>query len=317
MIIALQIIAGLALLVLGGEALVRGAVSIAKRLDIPTIVIGLTIVSFGTSAPELVVSTLAAMSGHPDIAIGNVLGSNIANILLVLGPTAIVCPILVKPDVIKRELILVLIVSALFVVFALDGSISQLEGGLFLVILCLYYFDLYRNVTRGGDAELQAEIEEEVSISLPLIKALPLTVAAGVALVFGADILVDGASELARLMGISEGVIALTVIAIGTSAPELVTSLVAAWHKHSDIAVGNVIGSNLFNILGVIGVTASIQPISVAQKFLDFDFWFMLGVAAVLVPVMRSGYKISRREGVILLLAYVAYTAYQYMGTVV
>ncbi len=312
MLIAAQIIGGLLLLVGGGEALVRGAVSLAKTLSIPTIVIGLTVVSFGTSAPELVVSIHASLTGHPDIAIGNVLGSNIANILLVLGPTAIIYPIVCKPELIRRELLLMLIVSAVLVVFCLDGEIQRYEGILFLIVLVLYYYDLYRNAKDPGDPELEHEIDEEIDANLPLLKALPLSLAAVAMLVLGADLLVEGASEFARILGISEGVIALTVIALGTSAPELVTSIVAAYHKHNDIAIGNVIGSNLFNMFGVIGVAATILPIPVSEQFRNFDIWVMMLVALILLPVMRTGFKIDRMEGGLFLLAYVGYTYYQY-----
>ncbi len=253
MLIALQIIGGLLLLVAGGEGLVRGAVSIANRIGVPVIIIGLTIVSLGTSAPEMVISILATLEGHPDIALGNVIGSNIANILLVLALTSLIYPVATDPEVTKRDGLLMVMVSLLMLVFMLGGEISRLEGMVLLAIMAGYLISIYFRARRESAPEIIEEFEEETSFRYNWPLAL-LMLAVGLALLIGgAEVLVTGASEFARIFGVSEAVIGSTIVAIGTSAPELVTCVIAAYRKHSDIAVGNVVGSNLFNIVGRAG----------------------------------------------------------------
>lgn len=312
MLIALQIIVGLLMLVAGGEALVRGAVSIAKRAGIPVIIIGLTIVSLGTSAPEMVISILATLGGHPDIALGNVIGSNIANILLVLGVTALVYPVATNPDVTKRDGILMMLVSVILLMFMFEGEVGRVDGIIFLIIMTGYLVNMFMRARNQNDPEIIEEFEEETSFNYSLPLSLVL-VAAGIGLlVIGADILVSGASDFARILGVSEGVIGATIVAVGTSAPELVTCVVAAYRKHSDIAVGNVVGSNLFNILAVLGVAAVTNPISVSEQFLDVDIWVMLVASTLLIPLMMSGKRISRTEGGVMFVWYALYIGYQY-----
>ena len=312
MLIALQIIGGLLLLVAGGEALVRGAVSIANKMGVPVIMIGLTIVSLGTSAPEMVISILATLEGHPDIALGNVIGSNIANILLVLAVTALVYPVATDPEVTKRDGILMVLVSVLLLIFMMGGSITRIEGGIFLVILVAYLAQMFVRAKKQNAPEILEEFEEETSFQYAWPLALLLLSGGLAALIGGANILVTGASDFARIFGVSEAVIGSTIVAVGTSAPELVTCVIAAYRKHSDIAVGNVVGSNLFNIVAILGVATVIMPMAVNPQFLKADIWIMLVSSTLLIPLMLSGKRISRAEGAVMLVWYLLYIGYQY-----
>lgn len=307
-----QIIGGLLMLVAGGEGLVRGAVSIAKSLKIPVIIIGLTIVAMGTSAPEMVVSVLATLEGHPDIAMGNVIGSNIANILLVLAVTALVYPVKTNPEVTKRDGVMMVAVSFLMLGFMTNMIVSRLEGIILLAVLVGYLMNMFRLSRKKKDPAIIEEFEEETQFSYPWFIAL-LMVGAGLALLIsGANILVDGASDMARAFGVSEGIIGATIVAIGTSAPELVTCVVAAYRKHSDIAVGNVIGSNLFNIVAVLGAAAVTVPVTVDPQFLRGDIWVMLVSSTLLIPLMMTDKRISRVEGGVMLSWYLLYLLYQF-----
>lgn len=300
------------MLVAGGESLVRGAVSLANKIGVPVIIIGLTIVSLGTSAPEMVVSILATLEGYPDIAMGNVIGSNIANVLLVLGVTALVYPVVTSPDVTKREGILMVLISVMLLIFMTDGDISRVEGGIFLAITVAYLMSVFVRARRGEAKDVLEDFEEEASFSYALPIAIVMIVAGFGLLIYGADILVSGASDFAIMMGVSEAVISSTIVAIGTSAPELVTCAVAAYRKHSDIAVGNVVGSNFFNIAAVLGVAAATTPIEVNPVFMKADIWIMLAASTLLIPLMLSGKKISRTEGGIMFGWYLFYIGYQY-----
>lgn len=312
---ALQIIGGLLMLVAGGEGLVRGSVSVAKKLGIPVIIIGLTIVSLGTSAPEMFISILATLEGHPDIALGNVIGSNIANILLVLSITALIYPVATNPEVTKRDGMLMVLVSVIMLVFMTDYVITRYEGILLLTITVLYLFDIFRRARRGSDPEVLQEFEEETEFDYPTWLSILLLFGGIGLLVAGADSLVDGASDLAKMLGVSEGVIGATIVAVGTSAPELVTCCVAAYRRHSDIAVGNVVGSNLFNIAAVLGVAATTAPMAVNPQFMEVDIWIMLVASTLLLPLMMSGKRISRVEGGVMLFWYLMYIVYQYVLT--
>ncbi len=314
MLIAAQIIGGLMLLVFGGELLVKGAVVLAKRLGIPILIVGLTIVSLGTSAPELVVSIFATMGGSPDIALGNVVGSNIANILLVLGLTALVYPITADAKTAKSDGMIMVLLAVLLFAMMTSEAIGQVEGITLLVLMLCYVLHLRQKVKSGADSDIAEELEEETAYEAPLVKAIVFVVGGIALLVFGAQFLVEGASGFARILGVSEAVIGLTIVAIGTSAPELMTCVVAAYRKHSDIALGNVIGSNIFNILAVIGVTSTIHPIAVNPVLLQVDIWVMLIASVLLIPVMLSGQRISRGEGALFFASYIAYTLYQYYG---
>jgi len=309
----LQVVGGLAVLVAGGEFLVRGAVASANALGVSPLIIGLTIVSFGTSAPEMVISVQAMLGGHPDIALGNIIGSNIANILLILGVAALIFPISVDSKLLLREIPLLLLVSVLLFVFCYDGTVARYEAGFFLFLLFSYTFHIYRVSRKGQEGALTEEIEEETRLVMPGWKAA-LYILGGLALlVAGSDVLVNGAVTLARSAGVSEAVIGLTILAIGSSAPELITSVVAALRKHADIALGNVVGSNLFNITCIGGVAAMVRPMEVAPRFLDADLPAMLGVTLVLAVFMLTGRRVVRAEGAALLAGYIAYTAWLMM----
>ncbi len=307
----LQVIGGLVVLVIGGEFLVRGAVALANKMGVPTLIVGLTIVSFGTSAPEMVISIQAVLDGLPDISIGNIIGSNVANILLVLGITALIFPIAVDAKVLKRDAPLMIFATVLFAAFMFTGEISRLHAAVFLGMMVIYTIYLFRSVKSGGDADLLEELEEETDVNMPTWKALIGMVLGLVMLAVGSDVMVAGASDMARAFGVTEAMIGLTIVALGTSAPELVTCVVAAYRKHSDIAIGNIVGSNLFNIAVIGGTAAMVKPIGVNPMFLDYDVWLLLLVTVALVCSMLMGKKITRAEGVILTIGYAAYTLWQ------
>jgi cation:H+ antiporter len=296
----LLLLGGLIGLFLGGEALVRGAVGIARRLAIPPLLIGLTVVGFGTSTPELLVSVDAALRGVPDIAIGNIVGSNIGNILLIVGLSALVWPIRVMGGTLKRDTSVMMVATLALVPLFWMGQMGRLSGALLVAGLVAYLVVAYRQP--GADAP-----DEDPAPVLPLWQAV-LWVAVGLgALMVGARFLVDGAVNIARGFGVSEAFIGLTVVAVGTSLPELATSLIAALRRHSEIAIGNIVGSNIFNVLGILGVTALIAPIPVADRFLAFDLPVMIVVSAVLTALLLLRPQIGRLTGVMLLLAYATY----------
>ena len=291
---------GLLGLFLGGEALVRGSVGIARKLAIPPLLIGLTVVGFGTSTPELLVSVDAALRGVPDIAIGNIVGSNIGNILLIVGLSALIWPIRVMGGTLRRDTaVMVTAAIALIPLFWL-GQMGPLTGGLLVAGLVCYLVWAY--LQPGTDAA-----EDDTAPVLPLWQSV-LWVAVGLgALMVGARFLVDGAVNIARGYGISEAFIGLTIVAVGTSLPEFATSLIAALRRQSEIAIGNIVGSNIFNVLGILGATALITPIPVASRFLVFDLPVMIAASLVLTGLLLLRSQIGRPVGVALLLAYAAY----------
>jgi len=307
---------GLVLLVVGGEALVRGASRLATALGISPLVVGLTVVAFSTSAPELAVTVSSAWRGQPDIAVGNIVGSNIANVLLILGLSAAIAPLVVAQQLIRVDVPLMIGASLLMFILAVDGVVSGLEGGLLFALLIGYTtlaIAASRQETRAIEQEYAAEYGTPRATSAPQWPLNVLLVVAGVAmLVGGAQWLVEGAVALARLLGVSELIIGLTIVAVGTSLPELATSVVAAIRRERDIAVGNAIGSNIFNILSVLGLTALVAPngVAVSPAALNFDLPVMIAVAVACLPVFFNGYRIERWEGVMFLGYYVAYTAY-------
>lgn len=303
MLITLSIIGGFIILTLGAEALVRGASSIALRLGITPLIIGLTIVAFGTSAPELAVSVKSALAGNSGIALGNVIGSNIANIGLILAITALIRPIQVQSQVVKRDIPLMILASMLFWALLLDGELSLIDGVVLLSLLVGYLSFSYISSKNSKNEE-----EIEAGPNNPLLSGLFILV--GISMLVGGGILfVNGAVDLAKTFGVSEVIIGLTIVAIGTSMPELVTSVLAALKGQSDIAIGNVVGSNLFNILGILGVTAIVHPVS-SLGFQPFDFMVMLALAIVILPFAWTGLRIGRREGSVLLLTYLGYMGY-------
>ena len=295
----LYVLGGLVGLFLGGEALLRGAVGVAQAARLSPLVIGLTVVGFGTSTPELLVSLKAALDGAPDIALGNIVGSNIANILLILGISALVWPITVADKALRRDGIVMLGAAvALFAVVAF-GSLGRVTGIALVLALITYLWIALRQPRPDADTA--------VAPDRPLW-ASGLWVALGlVGLMLGAKYLVDGAVIMARDFGVSEAFIGLTIVAVGTSLPELATSLVAALRKQSDIALGNIIGSNIFNILGILGVTAAITPIAAAPRFAQFDLPVMVGVSIVFALVLWRGGRIGRVAGLLCLAAYAVY----------
>lgn len=311
------LIAGLALLVAGGELLVRGASKLALALGISPLVVGLTVVAFGTSSPELAVSIQAVAAGNVDIALGNVVGSNIFNVLFILGLSALIVPLVVDAQMIRQEVPVMIGVSLLLLAMARDGGITRAEG-LVLVALLLAYTALLvwqsRRETQATRDEYAAEghVASATSGRGGLALQVVLIVAGLVLLVFGSRLLVQAATTIARSFGVSELVIGLTIVAAGTSLPEVAASVTAAIRGQRDIAVGNVIGSNTFNILGVLGLSAALSgaPLTVAPSMLAFDIPAMLAVAIACLPVFFTGRSIARWEGAVFLGYYVAYTAW-------
>lgn len=308
------LVVGLIILVLGADWLVKGASSVARGFRIPPLVIGLTIVAFGTSMPEFVVSVYSALSGAPDIAIGNVVGSNIMNVLLVLGISALIVPLAVKSSTIKWEIPLVLLSSAMVLVMGsdvlIDGGAANLltrsDGAALLGFFVIYLFYLFA-LMRGG----KEEAEEQEGEVLPTAKAVGFVVIGLAALVLGGRLLVDNAVVLAQAIGLSEAVIGLTVIAVGTSLPELAASVVAALRKEADIAIGNVVGSNLFNVFWVLGASSLIAPLPASAGFM-VDATVMLGATALLFFALFVGRRahLDRWQGGFFILLYVLYVGY-------
>ena len=313
------VVGGLLLLLVSGDILVRGSVSLAKRLRIPALFIGLTIVAFGTSAPELVVGVQSALNGPEaiGIAVGNVVGSNIANVLLVLGVPALFYPILTDQPMIRRNALMMVTATVLFVYFCIDGQITMIEGfSLFGLIVAYLFYSALRASRASAEDFTPEEVEEvEQMTGLPksgfMIGCFILTACIG--LPVGAYFCVNGAEDLALRMGVAPSIIGVTVIALGTSLPELATSVLAAIHRHSAMAIGNVIGSNIFNILAVMGVTSMVATpltgaaIPVEDSFLNFDLWVMLGTALVILAFAFAKGRVGRFYGIVFLLAYIAF----------
>lgn len=307
---------GLVLLIAGAEILVRGAARLAAAFGIPPLVIGLTVVAFGTSSPELAVSVQSAWAGQPDLAVGNVLGSNIFNVLLILGLSAVITPLAVSRQLVRLDVPVMIVCSVLLLVLARDLVISHVDGVILAAGLAGYI--LFQIVQARKDKDAQdGDFEAEFGTAARGAKAVILNlvlVAAGLGmLVLGSHWLVEGAVMLARAMGVNELVIGLTIVAAGTSLPEVATSVIAALKGERDIAVGNVVGSNIFNILCVLGLSSIAAPagLPVSQAALDFDMWVVLAVAVACLPVFfTSGYMIRRWEGLLFLGYYIAYTLY-------
>lgn len=302
MITWLSIIGGFVILTLGAESLVRGASSIALKLGLSPLIIGLTIVAFGTSAPELAVSIKSAVAGNSGIALGNVIGSNIANIGLILGITALIRPIKIESQMVKRDIPIMIAASLLFWGLLLDDGLSFIDGAILSTLLVTYLSYSYFTADKQASDETE-DVGQRQWLSI-------IFIIVGISMLVGGGILfVDGAVALAQSFGISEIIIGLTIVAIGTSMPELVTSIVAALKGQSDIAIGNVVGSNLFNILGILGVTALIHPI-IGSEISPLDWQVMIGLAVMLLPFAYTGLRIGRREGAILILGYLSYISY-------
>lgn len=322
-LVAVWFVVGVVALVVGAESLVRGSSRLAARSGLSPVVIGLTVVAFGTSAPELAVSIGAAAGGESEIALGNVIGSNIANVLLVLGLSAVVGGgLVVAQRIVRVDVPIMIVMSALVLVLGLDGRIGRLDGGLFVAILIVYLVWTVRSAVGDQDADEEhdgvadaATLASEYSSALGREKIRGsslwrdlLYVVGGLALlVVGAQSLVTAATDIARALDISELVIGLTVVAIGTSLPEIATSVVAAARGQRDMAVGNAIGSNLFNILAVLGITGVVSPVIVSSGARGFDLPFMLAVAVACLPIFADGFILRRWQGAVFLSYYVAY----------
>jgi cation:H+ antiporter len=301
-------------LLLGGNWLVDGAVALALRLSISPMIIGLTLVGFGTSMPELVTSVQAALIGSAGIAVGNVVGSNIANILLILGVAALIAPMAVDRGTLRRDGMVMLLASVLCVLIVLYGTLGRVAGSILLGGLALYLVLMIRLARTERIEAGQIEAGPIEVGQMPGWRA-GLTLAGGlVVTIVAAKFLVQGAVVLAADWGMSETVIGLTVVAVGTSLPELVTSVVAARKGQSDLAIGNVIGSNIFNILGILGITALVQPLVVPQSIMVLDIWVMLGAALALILLAMRRWQIGRLEGGLLVASYTGYVAYLVAG---
>lgn len=318
------ILLGLVGLIIGGDLLVRGASKLAAAARISPLVIGITVVSFGTSAPELAVTVQAALAGSPELAVGNVVGSNIANVLLILGAAALIAPLAVQSRIVKVDLPMIFGAALAFWLMALDGVISWVDGAILFAALLVY---LVWSIKQGSgeqeevqqqlsDAAAQKSKQPKGGKAMRLAKEGLLLVGGLVILVIAAQGMVAGSTEIARHFGVSDLVIGLTVVAIGTSLPELVASVVASWRSQGDIAVGNVVGSNLFNILAVLGIGAMVAPdgIPVPRDALYLDIPIMIAVTFACLPVFFTGCRINRAEGAVLLGYFIAYTTYVVMG---
>lgn len=305
------LILGLAILLYGGKILVDGATGIALKLGMSSGLIGLTIVAFGTSAPELLVSVNAALKGNSDISIGNVVGSNIANIGMVLGISGIFYPILIKRSVLRFDYVVTLIVTLIFYAISYNGRIALWEGIALVtgfILLNWYFFKSSGYGTKDEINEVEEEIEHVKDYNWFVTTALLLGGIFG--LYIGSELLVNNAILISREFGVSERIIGVTIIAIGTSLPELITSIIAALAKKTDMAIGNILGSNMMNILSIIGITAIIKPIDVSPEFINQDYLWMIGFTLILFPLIGRKMKISRFEGIILFSGYIAYMVY-------
>ena len=307
-----MVAAGLVLLFLGGEGLVRGSVAIATRLGISKLVVGMVIVGFGTSAPELVVSLQAALAGSPDIALGNVIGSNIANILLILGIAALLTPLANEDGGIKREALVMLLAAAALLAALWYGELNRLIGFALLaglaVHLTLAFLKERRSradIAEGAAYEHEADEVTDIPLKLPL--AILATLAGLGLLVAGAELMVEGSTAIARDFGVSEAVIGLTIVAVGTSLPELATAIVAAIRRHADVVLANIVGSNIFNVLAILGITATIAPIGVSERFLLIDGPIMLVVTLLAFVILLRARTVSRLIGGGFLASYCGY----------
>jgi len=298
---------------MGGDALVRGSVGVAKRLNISPLFVGLVLVGFGTSMPELATTVSAALRDAPGIAIGNIIGSNIANILLILGIAAVMSPIACKPEAFRRDGPMLAVATTICVIFALTGEFSRFTGIAFIAVMVGYIIYTYRMEREATDESAKLHKKEGLlaqSSTLRLRACLTFAVGGMIGVVIGANLMVSGAVAAAHALGIREAIIGLTVVSLGTSLPELATSIVATRRGETQLALGNVIGSNLFNILAILGVTATVRPLRVPDHVVTYDLWIMAGGTALLLIFSRTEHRISRREGGVLLVLYASYIGF-------
>ncbi|MFP7674234.1 calcium/sodium antiporter [Marivita sp. S0852] len=303
---------GLVILLLAGDALVKGAVNLSLRIGIPALIVSLTVVAFGTSAPELLISIKAALDNVPGIALGNVVGSNTANILLVLGIPALLAVMHTSQCNTRKSYVIMLAASVLFIALAFRGVFDWISGILLLVVLTAILGDSIREGLAHRKAGREAAEEEEpegADPDMPWWKIGVFLALGLIGLPLGADLLVDSSVQIAKIVGVSDTVIGLTLVALGTSLPELATTVMAALRRQADVALGNVIGSNMFNLLAIIGVASLIAPIPVDPEFLRFDLWVMLGASLLIFPLVFLGRDLTRIWGVILSALYLSYIA--------
>ncbi|MEO0498335.1 MAG: calcium/sodium antiporter [Pseudomonadota bacterium] len=309
----LLLVVGFAALVFGGDMMVRGAVGMAERLKIPHVIIGLTVIAFGTSAPELFVSLDAALTGAPGLAVGNVVGSNVANVLAVLGLPALVIVSSAPPEGLGRNLIIMMVLSLLLLISMLTGEIGRLWGGVLLIALIGFLWVQYRQTVaaqaRGETTDVEGEIEEVGDLPTTLRAIIALIVFGLIGLQLGAHLIVGSAVEIARDWGVTDAVIGVTIVAIGTSLPEMAAALTSALKGRGALALGNVVGSNIFNIAAILGVTAMVVPIPVDPHLLRFDIWVMLAVAVLLCAMYLAKMRLGRASGIMMVGAYIAYLA--------
>ncbi len=303
-----QVFVSLVILVFGGEALVRGASALALRLGVSPLAVGLTVVAFGTSAPELVVSLEAALSGSSDIAIGNVVGSNIANIALILGLAAVIQPIATDWKIVRIDAPIMVAVVIMMALMLLGGEVSRIEGGLLITALIAFVGWTWKQAKNDKDSAPPA-LTDAVRTTKSLVSSIALVAGGLVGLIVGGQWLVMGAIDLAEMFGLSEATIGLTIVAVGTSLPELVTSLIAAARKQGGIALGNVVGSNIFNILAILGITSCLTPIGMGD-ITWLDIGIMGGLSLFLIPLLATGRSLVRWEGVILVVVYGVYVSH-------
>jgi cation:H+ antiporter len=313
----LFLLGGFALLVVGGGMLVRGAAALARRLNVSAVLVGMFIVGFGTSAPELMICIDAALAGQTSLALGNVIGSNIANVLLVLGVCALVAPLYVAPRTVYRDGLVMLVGTVGFAGLALTGVIGLVEGAVLLGLMLVYSGYAAWAERYGGDPAAsvhahEAEVMEDGPESLGASLAFLGAGLAGV--LIGAELVVDGAIDIARAFAVPEVLIGLTVVALGTSLPELSTGIIAAMKRQHDVIIGNVLGSNLFNLFAIMGATAMVRPVEVPASVATTDIWVMTGVMGLFVVLLVTGWKLSRPEGGLLLALYVGYMAFLVVG---
>lgn len=307
--IIIYLVGGLIMLFIGAEGLVRGSSNLAIKIGIAPLVVGLTVVSFGTSAPELVVSLKAAVSGNGSISLGNIIGSNIANIALILGVAALIRPLKVHANVIMREIPIMIAISVLLLILLIDGEVGFIDGIILVGGLIIYLVVNVILARKEKNAEVDAEFKEGLKSKFGIPLSIVFIIVGLGLLLFGANLFVQSAVVIAKIFNVSDAIIGLTIVAIGTSLPELITSVVAAYKKEADIAIGNVVGSNIFNILGILGITALVIPIS-SLGISYVDLGVMLFTAIILFPLSRTGFSISRFEGAFLLAGYAGYIYY-------
>ncbi|MCK0150020.1 calcium/sodium antiporter [Marivita sp. S6314] len=306
------VVIGLVILLLAGDALVKGAVNLSLRMGIPALIVSLTIVAFGTSAPELLISINAALDDAPGIALGNVVGSNTANVLLVLGIPALLAVMHTSQCDTRKSYVIMLVSSVLFIALAFRGVFDAIAGLILLAVLAVILVDAIREAMAHRRAGQALEVEEEpegADPDMPWWKIALFLVLGLIGLPLGADLLVDSSVEIAKIFGVSDTVIGLTLVALGTSLPELATTVMAALRRQADVALGNVIGSNMYNLLAIIGVASLITPIPVDPEFLRFDLWVMLGASLLIFPLVFLAKDLTRIWGVALSALYLGYIA--------